>query len=123
MTAPAPAMNLRRSKGITPLNPPNVQASIRRAPRMADKTSWTKPRARMTYGDSIVEAGGLTAGIGAAAGPWPGRLRAHERVTPAGWAGAPCSDGLGVGREEAARTKSGVSAVSKARPRHLRAGG
>src|SRR5437870_3359631 len=32
----------------------NVQAFIRRAPRMADKTSWTKPLAPMTYGDSIV---------------------------------------------------------------------
>jgi hypothetical protein len=41
---------------------PNVQAFIRRAPRMADKTSWTKPLARMTYGDSIVAAGGLEAG-------------------------------------------------------------
>src|SRR5438876_9740885 len=29
----------------------NVQAFIRRASSMADKTSWTKPLARMTYGD------------------------------------------------------------------------
>jgi hypothetical protein len=33
---------------------PNVQAFIRRASSMADKTSWTKPLACMTYGDSIV---------------------------------------------------------------------
>src|SRR5438132_7639220 len=32
----------------------NDQAFIRRASRMADKTSWTKPLAPMTYGDSIV---------------------------------------------------------------------
>src|SRR5262249_8330180 len=73
---------------ITPSCSQNVQAFIRRAPRMADKTSWTKPRARMTYGDSIVEAGGLTAGIGTAAGPWPARLRAREGVVLAGWGGA-----------------------------------
>jgi len=34
----------------------NVQAVIRRASSMADKTSWTKPLARMAYGDCI--AGG-----------------------------------------------------------------
>src|SRR5712691_5211323 len=42
----------------------NVQAFIRRAPRMADKTSWTKPLARMTYGDSIVGRGRREAGTG-----------------------------------------------------------
>src|SRR3990170_7495711 len=34
----------------------NIQAFIRRASSMADKTSWTKPLARMAYGDCI--AGG-----------------------------------------------------------------
>src|SRR2546422_3246066 len=54
------ARSLERRDGA--LQPANVQAFIRRAPRMADKTSWTKPRAPMTYGDSIVAAGGLEAG-------------------------------------------------------------
>jgi hypothetical protein len=36
---------------------PNVQAFIRRAPRTADRTSWTKSRVRMSYGNSIVAAG------------------------------------------------------------------
>ena len=43
---------------------PNVQAFIRRASSMADKTSWTKPLARMTYGDSIVGEARLEAGTG-----------------------------------------------------------
>jgi hypothetical protein len=47
---------------------PNVQAFIRRASSMADKTSWTKPLACMTYGDSIVggarEEGQTRAGLG-----------------------------------------------------------
>src|SRR3989304_8244140 len=48
---------------IAPLNEmtslpqaPNVQAFTRCASSMADKTSWTKPLARMAYGDCI--AGG-----------------------------------------------------------------
>src|SRR5262249_2644502 len=82
---------------ITPSCSQNVQAFIRRAPRMADKTSWTKPRARMTYGDSIVEAGGLTAGIGTAAGPWPARLRADDGGTT-GNTMPPC---VGIGERAA----------------------
>src|SRR3989442_11159911 len=39
----------------------NVQAFIRRASRMADKTSWTKPRTGMTYWDSIVGGARLAA--------------------------------------------------------------
>src|SRR5712691_6794938 len=46
----------------------NVQAFIRRASRMADKTSWTKPLARMTYGDSIVGPGRREAGTGGGEG-------------------------------------------------------
>ena len=85
----------------------NVQAFIRRASRMADKTSWTKPLAPMVYGDSIVGTARLGAGAvgggdgwragrppgggvsavrdgahGAHAG-WPGRTRATTRQTPA----------------------------------------
>src|SRR5262249_58618536 len=97
---------------ITPSCSQNVQAFIRRAPRMADKTSWTKPRARMTYGDSIVEAGGLTAGIGTAAGPWPARLRAREGVILAGWGGAPRGDGRGGGGAHGAPPKKGGGGVS-----------
>src|SRR2546422_4263336 len=47
---------------------PNVQAFIRRAASMADKTSWTKPLACMTYGDSIAGTVALAAGTGGGAG-------------------------------------------------------
>jgi len=40
---------------------------------MADKTSWTKPRAGMAYGDSIVGTASLEAGTG----PGPGITLAH----------------------------------------------
>src|SRR5947207_12084896 len=39
----------------------NVQAFIRCASSTADKTSWTKPLARMTYGDCIATGGQLEA--------------------------------------------------------------
>src|SRR3989442_14178967 len=45
--------------------PTNVQAFIRRAWSMADKTSWTKPLACMAYGDSIVGTAWLEAGTAA----------------------------------------------------------
>src|SRR3990172_5706578 len=58
---------------------PNVQAFIRRASSMADKTSWTKPLARMAYGDSIVKTAWLEARtVGGGGGP-----RA-QRPPPAG---------------------------------------
>src|SRR5262245_6196646 len=41
---------------------PNVQDFIRRASRMADKPSWTKPRPRMKYGDSIAVGARLEEG-------------------------------------------------------------
>jgi hypothetical protein len=41
---------------------------------MADKTSWTKPLARMTYGDSIVGMAWLEAGtVGGAGSHWSER--------------------------------------------------
>src|SRR2546422_11070053 len=61
----------------------NVQAFIRRAARMADKTSWTKPLAPMTYGDSIV-IGARSAGetrAGRASGGAAGR-RFRRAATP-----------------------------------------
>src|SRR5207302_3524591 len=45
----------------------NVQAFIRRASSMTDKTSWTKPLACMAYGDSIVGTAWLEAGTAAGA--------------------------------------------------------
>src|SRR5437588_492840 len=64
--------------------PSTVQDFIRRASRMADKTSWTEPRARMTYGDSIVgtaRQGGRTVGgvrAGWACREWDGGTRAGD---------------------------------------------
>src|SRR5438876_105416 len=53
----------------------NVQAFIRRAPSMADKTSSTKPLACMTYDDSNVGTAWLAAGtVGGAGGR---RYRTH----------------------------------------------
>src|SRR3972149_6505493 len=70
----------------------NVQAFIRRASSMADKTSWTKPRAPMTYGDSIATPARLEAGtVGDAGG-------GQDRRPPFAGASAP-GDGVpdGVG--------------------------
>src|SRR3989304_1853682 len=70
----------------------NVQAFIRRASSMADKTSWTKPRAPMTYGDSIATPARLEAGtVGEAGG-------GQDRRPPFAGASAP-GDGVpdGVG--------------------------
>src|SRR6266545_4132903 len=88
----------------------NVQAFIRRASGTADKTSWTKPLARMAYGDSIVKTGRLEVGAGGGAGggrgtgaPVPGvsALRAEVR------------EGVGdarAGRRSARAQRTGVPA-------------
>ena len=62
---------------------------------MADKTSWTKPLARMPYGDCIARTASLEAGTGGAAGgrreprpPFAGARAPGEEV-PAGAGEAP----------------------------------
>ena len=77
-------------------HPDNVQAFIRRASSMADKTSWTKPLACMTYGDSIVGGG------------------ARSRANAGGGGGA---EGRGRGRgSRAARESSGCHPARGPRP-------
>ncbi len=73
------------------LGPPNVQAFIRRASRMADKTSWTKPLASMTYGDCIVGTAWLEVGTAVVRAPFGvsdgrsvGRARSGMESTRAG---------------------------------------
>src|SRR5262245_12317609 len=80
---------------------PNVQAFIRRASSMADKTSWTKPLACVAYGDSSVETAGLEVGtVGGTVGrrglrpPW----ECHEAARRGGRRHA--GGGLGVQSDE-----------------------